>query len=286
MSKQLILISLALAAGISIGIYATRDGREAPANTATAPATTDDRVAPVRATLPAAAGTDEIDTLRQLLEDEIRTRRALERRLFALGRQVDALEREGAGAAVAVDDAAASADAADAADERREAGWFDTQALIDSGMDDALAGELQVFYEQIEMERLYLRDQSLREAWDREQYRTALDEIEDREDTLRQRLGEQGYDAYLYASGQPNRVAVTSVLASAQAGQAGIEAGDHILRYDNRRIYDWFELREATAGGEIGEPVSVEVDRDGETLQFYLTRGPLGIRMNSLSVAP
>jgi len=79
---------------------------------------------------------------------------------------------------------------------------------------------------------------------------------------------------------------VTSVLASAPAGQAGIEAGDHILRYDNQRMYNWRDLRTATTSGDISDVVEVEVDRDGETLQFYLARGPLGIRMDSLSVAP
>jgi S1-C subfamily serine protease len=111
-------------------------------------------------------------------------------------------------------------------------------------------------------------------------------QLDDKEESLRDQLGESAYDAYLYASGQSNRVAVTSVLASAQAGQAGIEAGDHILRYDNQRVYNWRDLRTATTSGDISDVVEVEVDRDGETLQFYLARGPLGIRMDSLSVAP
>ncbi|MDJ0776771.1 MAG: PDZ domain-containing protein [Gammaproteobacteria bacterium] len=286
MSRQLILIGLALAVGITSGIYATRDGGDRPAPGATAPAPLDNAFDAANATAPGTLDTGDIDTMRRMLEDEIRARRALERRLLELGRQVEALQRDAGGEARTNDIAAATDDPAQADGDPREAGWFDTQALIDSGMDDTLAGELRVFYEQIEMERLYLRDQSLREQWDRDQYRAALDEIGEREAALKQRLGEQGYDAYLYASGQSNRVAVTSVLASAPAGQAGIEAGDHILRYDNQRIYNWFELREATAGGNVGDTVAVEVDRDGQTLQFYLARGPMGIRMNSLSVAP
>jgi S1-C subfamily serine protease len=79
---------------------------------------------------------------------------------------------------------------------------------------------------------------------------------------------------------------VSSVLATAQAGAAGIQSGDHILRYDNQRIYSGFELRQATTGGNAIDSVSVEVERDGEILEFYLIRGPLGIRMNSVSVAP
>ncbi|UCH40821.1 MAG: hypothetical protein JSU67_03755, partial [Gammaproteobacteria bacterium] len=63
-------------------------------------------------------------------------------------------------------------------------------------------------------------------------------------------------------------------------------SGDQIIRYDNERIYNWRDLRNATTAGEITDTVEVEVEREGETLQFYLARGPLGIRMNSLRVAP
>jgi S1-C subfamily serine protease len=76
------------------------------------------------------------------------------------------------------------------------------------------------------------------------------------------------------------------VLESAQAGTAGIKPGDHIIRYDNQRIYNWRDLREATAGGSISDTVALEVEREGETIEFYLARGPLGIRMDSVSVAP
>jgi len=158
--------------------------------------------------------------------------------------------------------------------------------LIESGMDSVQASQLKVLFEQLEMERLHLRDRSAREGWDRARLRDEFRQLDDREESLKDELGESAYDAYLYASGQSNRVAVTSVLESAQAGQAGIEAGDHILRYDNQRVYNWRDLRTATTSGNISDVVEVEVDRDGETLQFYLARGPLGIRMDSLSVAP
>ena len=281
---QLAMIGLALAAGVVIGALVDGDGGETVSFAEPPPP-------PVTVAAgsrnPAAAPAADIDALRRLLESEIETRRRLERRVLELGRKLDALERDAGEATLAGDPNAAAGEADDAAARAdRESGWFDRQVLIDAGLNDSLATELQLFYEQLEMERLYLRDQSRRESWNREQYREALDEIEDREAALKERLGEAGYDAYLYASGQPNRVAVTSLLASAPAAQAGIEAGDHILRYDNQRVYNWFELREATTGGDIGDTVSVEVERDGQTLQFYLARGPLGIRMNSLSVAP
>ena len=286
MPKNLFLTGLALVIGITIGVYVTRDRNDETAQAPARAASLEERAIAADVTPAASFDGAAIDALRQRLDDEARARRALEQRVSELVRQVATLESASADPAAGGETAAADDVTTTETSDRREAGWFNTEALIESGMDDMLASELQLFYEQIEMDRLYLRDQSLREDWDRDAYRSALDELEDRESELRQRLGEEGYDAYLYASGQPNRVAVTSVIASAPAGQVGIEAGDHILRYDNQRIYNWFELREATAGGNIGDTVAVEVDRDGQTLQFYLARGPLGIRMNTLSVAP
>jgi len=131
-----------------------------------------------------------------------------------------------------------------------------------------------------------LRDQSIREKWSSEKLREAMQALESKEDELKNQLSETAYDAYLYASGRPNRVAVTSVLENAQAGLMGIKSGDHIIRYDNQRIYNWFDLREATASGNISDMVELQVERDDKMIQFYLTRGPLGIRMNSVSVAP
>ena len=230
----------------------------------------------------AAARIGELD---RLLQDEIRARQALAQKLETLSRQVAALG--GAAGLAAMTDTANGPedDNADGAAAPEE-GWFDQQALLDSGMDNGLANELKLFFEQLEMDRLYLRDRAAREGWNREQMRSEMQTLESREDELRERLGESAYDAYLYASGQTNRVAVSSVLATAQAGQAGIKSGDHILRYDSQRIYNWMDLRAATTSGNITDTVPVEVERDGETLQFYLARGPLGIRMDALRVAP
>ena len=224
-----------------------------------------------------------ISELNRLLQDEIRARQALQQKLEALSDRVAALD-SASEFDIPSQDFEQAGESLD--DLRPEQGWFDQQALLDSGMDNALVSELKLTFEQLEMERLYLRDRAAREDWDRDKTRSEMDVLESREDELRERLGESAYDAYLYASGQTNRVAVTSVLASAQAGQAGIRSGDHILRYDNQRIYNWMDLRSATTSGDISDTVQVEVERDGETLEFYLARGPLGIRMDSLRVAP
>jgi hypothetical protein len=286
LQTSLVAVGLALVFGIAVGMMIS-DGPEAPAAKPQTPEIEQSTAAPEVAGENAdthARAEPGISELNRLLQNEIRARRALQRKLEALERQVAALDRDKmlGTSQEAVEQESGDADHIGLPGQ----GWFDQQALLDSGMDGSLVSELKSTFERLEMERLYLRDQAAREGWDRERIRNEMQLLESTEDDLRERLGESAYDAYLYASGQTNRVAVSSVLESAQAGQAGIKPGDHIIRYDSQPIYNWMELRSATTSGNIGDSVEVEVDRDGETLQFYLMRGPLGIRMDALRVAP
>jgi hypothetical protein len=287
MNHPLIFITVALAIGVVIGVYVQSDS-ETSGLTPTTPIPGSAIVSAERNTAinpdtdRSVAGLGELN---RLLQNEIHARQQLEYKFELLSRQMDDLDRNvqsvnratGTGQEINDDDSNTPGS---------DNNWFNEQALIDSGMPDSQASELMAYYEQLELERLYLRDQSIRESWDRAKYREAMQTITNKEDDLRIRLNESEYDAYLYASGQPNRVAVTSVLTSAQAGTAGIITGDYIVRYDDQRIYNGFDLREATASGSIADTVALEVEREGKTLLFYLPRGPLGIRMNSVSIAP
>jgi hypothetical protein len=266
-------------AGILIGRALPVDP---PASQAAAPASTGGRVVAAARSDSTAA---EFADLRRRLQEEIRARRELERKVDTLERRIGDPGQRPESAAESGFDEVDDGAVADPADERGR-DWFDEQALVASGMDEARALELRLFFEQLELERLRLRDRGAREGWDRSRRRDEFAALETRETSLRERLGEEGYAAYLYASGRPNRVEVASVLASAPAGQAGIRAGDRILRYANQRIYSPRQLRAATAAGTFGDPVEIEVERDGETLQFYLARGPMGVRTDSLSIPP
>lgn len=286
MSKTLLIALVTLVVGIFAGVTLTRtDEPGAPVTGgAQADAARGTTTSSSRASQAAAEVDARLADLQLRLDDEIRARRQLEKRLRENSEQLARLEREieSRGEKKATGDT----EEIEATPTQAEQAWFDEQALLDSGMQASLAGELRGFFEQLEMERLYLRDRSAREGWERGRLREEMALLDDRETSLRERLGDKAYDAYLYASGQTNRVSVSSVLETAQAGQAGIRAGDYILSYDNQRIYNWRDLRTATTQGEITDSVEIEVERDGETLQFYLARGPLGIRMNSLRVAP
>ena len=224
-----------------------------------------------------------IQELQQQLQDEIAARQSLQKQLDDLVGQLAALEQN---LQQQTSEDSSQQSNINSRSDNSERDWFNTQALIDGGLSSAEANDLKVFFEQQEMDQMYMRDQSIREGWDRQKYRDELQRIEESSQSFLNQLNDSTYDAYLYASGQPNRVEVTNVLDSSQASSAGIQPGDHIISYDNERIYSGFELRSATTGGDINESVSVEVERDGEIMELYLSRGPLGIRMNSISVAP
>jgi hypothetical protein len=277
MKSPIVLIALTLTVGIALGFLLQNEPDTVEAvtvqNTSVVPSSS-------IAFDPSAA---DIITLNRLLQDEIKARQSLAKKLDALSRQVAEFKRNSQSQGNALSEQTAGAESLDA---EPDSDLFNERALVDSGMTDSQARELKVFFEQQEMQQLYLRDQSIREGWDRQKYRENIQVLNDEEDALKDRLGDSAYDAYLYASGQSNRVAVSSVLATAPAGAAGIQAGDHILRYDNQRIYSGFELRQATRGGNATDSVPIEVEREGEIFEVYIVRGPLGIRMNSVSVAP
>lgn len=287
MQSPVIYISLALAVGVAVGVM-IQNGFETPDLTVT---TSINNTATMAGDGNSADEFDsarfvaDIAELERLLQYEINARQELEKK-FELLSQKGANFDSGSQSFLETESTESVSSNGESDVSTADRGWFNEQALIDSGMGSSQASELKGHFEQLEMERLYLRDRSIRESWSREKYREAVQSLDSKEGELENQLGESMYDSYLYASGRPNRVSVTSVFPSAQAGIAGIVSGDHIIRYDNQRIYSGFDLREATTGGNAGDTVALEVERDGKTIQFYLARGPLGIRMNSVSVAP
>lgn len=165
--------------------------------------------------------------------------------------------------------------------------WFNDQALINAGVDTTEATRIRQLYEDVEMKKLYLRDQAIRDGTIGSQdYQNKRAELDNQLGSLREELGEDVYDAYLYAAGQPNRVVVLSALKNSPANQAGMQPGDTILRYDNQRIFTWTDLRTATAKGDLNTTVLIEVMRDGKPVSIYVPRGPLGIQLDNSSDAP
>jgi hypothetical protein len=95
--------------------------------------------------------------------------------------------------------------------------------------------------------------------------------------TLRSELGDADYERYLQAQGRPTSVAVQNVLTGSPAEKAGFEPGDQIVNYGGQRVFDMGDLNALTLQGTPGESVTVDVQRNGSTVQLTLPRGPLGI---------
>lgn len=97
------------------------------------------------------------------------------------------------------------------------------------------------------------------------------------EASLRKEMGDGEYEKYLSATGRPTNVQVMDVLASSAAEKSGIKPGDQILSYAGQRVFDTSDLNTLTRQGTPGESVTVEVQRDGQTVQLTVPRGVLGV---------
>ena len=159
--------------------------------------------------------------------------------------------------------------------------------LVQMGIDNDNANRIQRLAEKKEMDQLYLRNTASREGWfGTEKYFEKTRELDLQSNIYRDELGDDKYDMFLYASQLTNRITIQSVLSESPAEIAGLQSGDFILSYNNKRVFNWSDLTALTANGEVGESVPIEVQRENQTFQYFITRGPLGIRLNSERVNP
>ena len=227
-----------------------------------------------------------VSQLQLQLDREVEKRAALEGRLAEATRRPPAV---------------ASAPAPPAADVRRpaarrpgqpEAGrigdhWIDAEVLASGSFSASEIERLQERFEAIELEKLYLRDRATREGWiGRPRYARELHELDQGYAALRDDYGDEAYDWILFASGRRNRIVVQRVMEDSEAASVGLEPGDLIWRYDERRVFDMRALQRATSEGALGRTTAIDVLRDGESLRLYAGRGPLGVALLMRSVEP
>jgi hypothetical protein len=159
--------------------------------------------------------------------------------------------------------------------------------LTRAGVDPELANDIIQRKNDIDLKKLELRDRATREHYiGSSRYNRELNALTADEVSLREEIGDAAYDSYLYATGQNNRVRVSSVMNGSQAEIAGIQNGDIILSYDGKNLFDWGELQRATTLGERGEYVDMNVLRDGQLLDLWVPRGPLGVRLGAARLEP
>jgi membrane-associated protease RseP (regulator of RpoE activity) len=201
----------------------------------------------------------------------------LHAKVRALEARITPVDRESAGSAAPGEPAPpASAKKDEAADPAIPL----VTRLTALGVDQDRAAEIAQRVNEVDLDRLYLRDQATREGWfNTPRYGQALQEVNGDLSALRDDVGDDAYDRYLYATGQVNRVVVGSVIAGSAAEEAGIKPGDTVLQYDDRRVFSTPELQSATTEGVAGDAVTVTVLRGGQRLRLYVARGPLGIRL-------
>lgn len=143
------------------------------------------------------------------------------------------------------------------------------QRIVDAGFTQARAEWIERRVAQLQMEQLEAQYEAARTG-DRTRVRSV-------DESLRAELGDDEYSRYLEATGRPSRIGVRNVLPSSPAEQVGLQPGDEIVAYGGKRVFDMNDLNRATLDGRPGETVVVEVLRDGQPLQLYVPRGPLGI---------
>jgi len=159
--------------------------------------------------------------------------------------------------------------------------------LIKGGIDPLLAEDIVRRKNSIELKRLALQDRATREGYlNTQQYYDELEAINRDDVSLREELGDDRYDEYLYNSKQNNRIRISSVMLGSAAEQAGIQSGDVVLSYDNTRMFNWQELKDATSEGQLGEYVSISIYRDGQIYSFSVPRGALGIELGATRLLP
>lgn len=146
----------------------------------------------------------------------------------------------------------------------REAGWSNSE--IDSLTQLRAKAALDLEQQQYDMLRQRLQDNP-----------GELTQWRDRQSVMREALGDEKYEQFLEAAGRPAAAEILTVLSGSAGESAGLQQGDQIRRYGTTRVFNERDLMIALLEGEPGEPVSIEIERDGTTFYITVPRGPLGI---------
>ncbi len=164
---------------------------------------------------------------------------------------------------------------------------YNLENLIKGGIASSIAEDIVRRKNSVELKKLELQDRAKRDNYlNTQRYYDELDNINQQDVNLREELGDESYDDYLYTSKQNNRIKIASVMLGSAAEQSGIQKGDVVLSYDNKRMFTWQELKDATTEGQLGEFVTINIYRNGEIYSFSVPRGPLGTQLGATRLEP
>lgn len=278
MSQSKLLLFITLLAGVGLGAWA-RDAIQSEPQSFDMGTT-----APLQAQTTTDTRYNADAVIRELREELTRAeeeRNQLREQVEALSVRLSALDKQ------PVATLESPAKELPRANRRRGAGALTVQALTDAGISERDAATIKSRLDELSMQRLYLRDQAQREGWlGKEEYRDEIRRLNQAQSNLAQEFGDDNYARYLYATGRPNQVDVQSVIENSPAYNAGMQTGDRLISYDNQTVYDARTVRRGTQQGSSGEMVPVVVMRNGQRVELYVPRGPLGITMDAQSVRP
>ena len=166
MNKTVLFVLLGLAVGVFVGNFmSASEGEEQASEGEKSAVSTDTRPTQQETRAHSSFGVEtRLSELQRRLDREVRARRQLETDLRETRRQLAQLADRLQVAPGVPNESDRDADD-EAGPQDSDRAWFDEQALLDGGMESTLAGELRLFFEQLEMERLMLRDRSARENW-------------------------------------------------------------------------------------------------------------------------
>ena len=154
------------------------------------------------------------------------------------------------------------------------------EALIETGIPAEQAVLIQARLDEYDLKQLYIKDSASREGWlNTPRYSKELRQAQNAYRELRPEIGDDAYDRMLYALGRVNRVAVRDIMKNSTAEQYGLQTSDRIIEYDSQRVFTSQELNELITHGTAGTLVLVRVLREDQLLDFYIPRGPIGIRL-------
>jgi hypothetical protein len=268
MKTMIAVLGLGVLGGFAVGaiLYGTRSPEPAGAPRSDSATSRFDPLADRVRALETALG-EERDA-RQLLEDELKS-------VYA---ELDRLEAGGTGEARPPrnEDARAPAGSGRTARIRLSASPADrAKALVDGGFSQDRADWLVKRESELQMQAMQAVFEARRNGEPFDPSAPGMNP----QATLRAEIGDSEYEKYLQATGRPTSVDVGTVLESSPAQRAGLQPGDKITAYDGKRVFNYWDLNEATLQGDSGSSIVVDIERDGVPMQIVMPRGPIGVSM-------
>ena len=269
MNKNLLAIAIGLLAGGMVLAFALFGREPAPVRVPAAdPALHFDQ----------SAGTEErIRALESAVAEERNARMLLEEELQALYEVLDELaetqasnvrDDDASEAVVRFPDTFQQGSEADAAWRR--------ERLVSAGFPEDRADWILRRESELLMQRMQVMYDARRTGERPADFRQMMDP----EGALRTEIGDAEYEQYLTAFGRSISVTVGSVLESSPGQRAGLQPGDEIMSYGGERVFSYDDLSGRTMAATPGQPVVVDIVRDGVPMQVVIEGGPIGISNN------